>query len=321
MRDQSEDVVEGQEPSATLSRRDLLVTAGAGALALGTTSCVTATRVIREAVPCPRGEAPTALTDGPASPLEPVVQQAPPVLRHGELVPGLYSHDGFVDEVAYTFDDMPKPGFTERALELMAEHDVLATFFVVGRLVERFPGLLRQIVDAGHELGNHTYSHPNLAPLSPEKIGEEFDRTQDAVDRVLGSHTPMRQFRPPYGIPFYGPARPRSVEKVSRVVAEREGCVVLWSLGTGDTRPGCTGAKIIKGLKRSFNMRTGGVMVFHPTRCARGAMRRVLRLVERKEFRVRQVREFVEDKYGMPLEVLAKWSPKLLPPTPTTAGR
>ena len=69
-----------------------------------------------------------------------------------------------------------------------------------------------------------------------------------------------------------------------------------------------------------FAVGTGGVMVFHPTRCAKRSLRPVIRLVRQKKLRVRTVRQFIEDKYGWPLESLAEWGPKLVD-RPSTASR
>ena len=311
-----------------LTRRQLLKSAGAGVIALGAASCLPSTKIIRVVEQCPPAPEPSfpplALAEAPPGDTHQQVAgqtSVVPKLRIGELIPGLYGHDAFVKEVAFTFDYMPKPGFTQRALRWLGAQQVQATFFVVGKLVQRYPGLLQQIVEAGHELGNHTYTHPNLGALPAAEIAEELDRTQEIVDQVLGQHTPMRLVRPPYGAPFYGSARPSTIEKVSRVIAERKSCLVLWTLPTGDTRPACSPEKLIRSLKQNFVTGSGGIMVFHPTVCASQSLRRVIRIVRHKAFRVRLARELVEEKYGMPLDELAEWAPKLLPATPTNAGR
>jgi peptidoglycan/xylan/chitin deacetylase (PgdA/CDA1 family) len=312
---------------------------GLGALTLGAAGCAPITRIVHVATKCPQlpSLAPRASAPPPAPRRRASVTKRParreaapeltaraheiPRLRHGEFVPGLYSKDTFAGQVAVSFDDMPKPGFTEITLRRLAEADVSATFFVVGRLVRRYPGLVKALVDAGHELGNHTYSHPSLVTLSPEEIRVELDRTQDAVDQALGYHYPLHMVRPPYGLPYYGPARPKAVERVSRAIANNKGCVALWSLGTRDTVAGCTPERVLSGLKRRFNLGTGGVMVFHPTYCAKGSLRPVFRVIESKGLRVASVRGLLEQKYGWPLETLSEWGPKLSAGGPATAKR
>jgi peptidoglycan/xylan/chitin deacetylase (PgdA/CDA1 family) len=244
-----------------------------------------------------------------------------PRLRRGEIVTGLYSADTFPEQIAISFDDVPKPDFTTEVIGWLAEAKVQATFFVVGRLVRRYPGLVKRIVDAGHELGNHTYTHKSWTTLSVGEITDELDRTQDAVDRALGYHYPMRLVRPPYGLPYYGPKRPRAIERASRAIAAHKACVVLWTLGSGDTVPGCTPKRMLSGLRSRFSVGTGGTLVFHPTNCTKRSLRPVLRLVREEGLRVRTVREFLEDKYGWPLDELAEWGPKLLAAGPSTAKR
>ena len=327
-------------PTDSLSRRRILEGIGLGALTLGAAGCAPVTRIAHVATKCPQlppsvpvataakpvaprspAKAPRTHTKRPSTPDLTARAHEVPRLRHGELVPGLYSGDTFVDQVAVSFDDMPKPGFTEITLRRLAEAEVSATFFVVGRLVRRYPGLVKALVDHGHELGNHTYNHPSLVTLTPEEIGDELDRTQEAVDQALGYHYPMHMVRPPYGLPYYGPARPKAVEKVSRAIAAKKGCIALWTLGTRDTVAGCTPERVISGLKRRFNLGTGGVMVFHPTYCAKGSLRPVFRMIHHKGFKVTSVRSLLEQKYGWPLETLSEWGPKLLADGLVTAKR
>ena len=322
------------EPTEPLSRRRLLEGIGLGALTLGATGCAPVTRIVHVAAKCPQLPPQPALETAKPSLPRPTAR-APrepgrsgltarahevPRLRHGEIVPGLYSKDTFAGQVAVTFDDMPKPGFTEITLRRLAEAEVTATFFVVGRLVKRYPGLVKALVDAGHDLGNHTYTHPSLTTLTPEEIGDELDRTQEAVDQALGYHYPLHMVRPPYGLPYYGPARPKAVERVSRTIAAKKGCIALWSLATRDTVAGCTPDRVISGLKRRFNLGTGGVMVFHPTYCAKGSLRPVFRTIKHKGLKVTSVQALLEQKYGWPLETLSEWGPKLLQDGPTTAN-
>jgi len=322
-------------PDERLTRRRLLL----GALALGASGCASIPQAVSRSV-VRRVAAPVSprLVGPPPFPKLPAVIPWPdpsrrpdpaltarafetPSLRPGEIVSGLYSADTFTGQVALTFDDVPKPDFIEDALKLLAAANAPATFFVVGRLVRRYPELLKRIVDAGHELGNHTYTHRSFNTLSAREIADELDRTQDAVDRALGRHHPMRLVRPPYGLPYYGPDRPRAIERSSRAIADHKACVVLWTLGSGDTVPGCTTQRVVSGLTQRFQVGTGGVLVFHPTRCARRSLRPVLRLIRHRGLRFRTVRSLLEEKYGWPLDDLAEWGPKLLAVGPSTAGR
>ena len=87
--------------------------------------------------------------------------------------------------VALTFDDGPNPPYTERLLDVLAKHNVKATFFTIGRRIERHPETVRRVIAAGHQVGNHSYSHPLLGFLPPSYVQRQIDRT-DALLRQLG---------------------------------------------------------------------------------------------------------------------------------------
>jgi peptidoglycan/xylan/chitin deacetylase (PgdA/CDA1 family) len=101
------------------------------------------------------------------------------------------------NELALTFDDGPNPAWTPRLLDTLAEHNVRATFFMVGRFAQAEPALVRRVADAGHLIGNHSWSHPNLARTPSRRIREELERTSDALAQITG--VSIHFFRPPYG--------------------------------------------------------------------------------------------------------------------------
>lgn len=100
-------------------------------------------------------------------------------------------------EVALTFDDGPNSRSTEPLLELLALHNVRATFFMIGRFVHQHPGLARKVHAAGHIVGNHTMTHPWLAWQPARRIREELHSCQDELQNAIGA--PVRYFRPPHG--------------------------------------------------------------------------------------------------------------------------
>ncbi len=104
-------------------------------------------------------------------------------------------------EVALTFDDGPSVPYTGQVLDILRRERVHATFFLCGANAERYPDLVRRIRDEGHEIGNHTYSHPWMYLISRERIADEIDRTQDALQRISGRRP--RLFRPPFGVKWF----------------------------------------------------------------------------------------------------------------------
>jgi peptidoglycan/xylan/chitin deacetylase (PgdA/CDA1 family) len=103
--------------------------------------------------------------------------------------------------IALTFDDGPSPG-TAELLKILAEYRVPATFFQCGINIERAPELSRAVREAGHEIGNHSQTHPNCALKRPEFIEDEFAQAQATIHRATGV-TPTLM-RAPYGVRWFG---------------------------------------------------------------------------------------------------------------------
>src|SRR3954465_9150565 len=100
-------------------------------------------------------------------------------------------------ELALTFDDGPNPAWTPRLVEILARNGVKATFFLVGGFAQSDPALSRSIANAGHTIGNHTWSHPDLSLTRVHRVREELTRTKDTLEQITGK--PIRLFRPPFG--------------------------------------------------------------------------------------------------------------------------
>jgi peptidoglycan/xylan/chitin deacetylase (PgdA/CDA1 family) len=99
--------------------------------------------------------------------------------------------------VALTFDDGPTPGVTGLILDELQRRDLHATFFMIGERVAAAPDLARRVLAEGHEIGNHTFTHPKLTVLPDHEVEAEIQRTQEIMDELLGHRA--RWFRPPYG--------------------------------------------------------------------------------------------------------------------------
>ncbi|MEI3146633.1 MAG: polysaccharide deacetylase family protein [Merdibacter sp.] len=123
-------------------------------------------------------------------------------------IPSLYQHEPLeiaesptIDPdkpmVAITFDDGPNPATTPELLDLLKEYNVRCTFFMVGKNAEANPDIVKRICAEGHELGNHSWDHPDLSVLSRQEIIEQLQSTDDAVFKACG-HDPV-YIRPPFG--------------------------------------------------------------------------------------------------------------------------
>jgi peptidoglycan-N-acetylglucosamine deacetylase len=117
------------------------------------------------------------------------------------LAPSVYRGVRSRRAVALTFDDGPSES-TPALLELLAEHNIRATFFMCGKNVRRCPAIARQVAAQGHEIGNHTDSHPRLDFHGPEFIYRELALAQEAIHLNTGAHP--RLFRAPYGVRWFG---------------------------------------------------------------------------------------------------------------------
>lgn len=107
------------------------------------------------------------------------------------------THGSDPRQMALTFDDGPNDPYTFELLELLARHEAKVTFFLMGKYVRQRPDIARAIHEAGHAIGNHTYSHPNLIFVSAARLRQELDDCHKALEDAIGSYTPL--FRPPFG--------------------------------------------------------------------------------------------------------------------------
>jgi peptidoglycan-N-acetylglucosamine deacetylase len=150
--------------------------------------------------------------------------------------------------VVLTFDDGPAPPFTDRVLDILAEHRISATFFLCGKNVESHPEIARRILREGHTIGNHTYSHPFLFACSRRFIALEIDRAQKAIERVTGVRPTL--FRPPYGVRWFG---------LMPVLRQRGLKMVMWSVMGFDWK--CRAPAIIRATTRRLH--PGAVILLH----------------------------------------------------------
>lgn len=151
--------------------------------------------------------------------------------------------------VAITFDDGPVQGFTEKVLDVLNENDVKATFFMIGQRAEKNPNLVKKVYGFGHELGNHSWSHPLMIGHSSCFFRDQIERT-DNVLRCAGYKGEI-YFRAPYGMKFYG--LPKVLEEKHRKNILFD--VVSWDFNSPKTR------KIVKNVLSS--VRPGSIILMH----------------------------------------------------------
>ncbi|HMS53827.1 MAG TPA: polysaccharide deacetylase family protein [Fimbriimonadaceae bacterium] len=152
-------------------------------------------------------------------------------------------------EVALTFDDGPRPELARPMLDLLGKHKARSTFFVVGQQVEKSPAIVRRMMNEGHEVANHTYSHPRLDGLSEDQIRTELAACNKAVFQATGAHTNL--FRPP-GM--------RYDEVVLRAAQDLGYVTVHWNVAAQDFKPQPSSEISRKVLK---SVKPGSVILLH----------------------------------------------------------
>ena len=154
--------------------------------------------------------------------------------------------------VALTFDDGPHPEQTPQVLDLLAEHHAVATFCMVGTQVRRYPGLVREVVDAGMRLCNHTVHHDErLASRPPAAVEKELSDASAALRAAAGDDVPIGYFRAPGG---------NWTAPLAKTAARHGMRPLGWSVDPRDwTRPGV--AKIVAAVER--NVKPGAVVLLH----------------------------------------------------------
>lgn len=188
----------------------------------------------------------------PAQPLQPSAVATPPVpaTPPAPRKPSYNSCNVEGPYVAITFDDGPHPKLTPRLLDMLKERGLKATFYVIGQNVVQYPEIMQRMVAEGHEIGNHSYTHPALSKCSPAKLTEEITKSNEAILQSCGV-TPTT-IRPPYG------ATNAAVTK--RLNDEFGLTVVMWSVDPQDW-------KIRKASHVSNhilqNTKPGGILLAH----------------------------------------------------------
>ena len=126
-------------------------------------------------------------------------------------------------EIALSFDDGPHPRLTPIILSILEEYGIKATFFMVGENVGYYPAAARAVAEAGHEIGNHTFSHRKFDRLNEEDLRWEIFSCEEAISTV--SDVPVRFIRPPEG---------QMSDSMRRVIGELDYRVILWDVDTRD---------------------------------------------------------------------------------------
>lgn len=190
--------------------------------------------------------------------------RAPKFIKN--LAPSLIWEIPSDDEVYLTFDDGPTPGITEWVLEQLAKHNAKATFFCLGKNAEQYPYLIEMILEQGHRLGNHTYSHQKGWGMSLERYLEDVDFANNFLKTDL--------FRPPYGR-----IKPSQASRLSKHYH-----MIMWDIISRDYSSIISPRACLRNVTK--HVRGGSIVVLHDSQKAyrnlRYALPRILDFLDKK---------------------------------------
>jgi len=156
------------------------------------------------------------------------------------------------NHISITFDDGPNPDFTPKVLLLLKENNAKATFFLIGKNAEKHPEIVRQIIEEGHTIGNHSYSHSkNFGFFSAEKVAAELNQTNAILKKIAGKE--IKMFRPPFGV-----TNP-NIKKALKTTGHFS---IGWSKRSLDTT-NLSEEKILKRI--TSNLKKGDIILLHDT--------------------------------------------------------
>ena len=160
-------------------------------------------------------------------------------------------------KIVLTFDDGPDPVYTPQILDILQEEKVPGTFFVVGIMAEQNMGILLREYNLGHEIGNHTFFHPDMSKMGPERVNFELNATRKIIESVTGHSTIL--FRPPYN----ADAEPTTSAEILPVVQSRDQNYINIgeSIDPQDWQPGITADQIYDAVVKQQAL--GNVLLLH----------------------------------------------------------
>ncbi|AWV36382.1 MULTISPECIES: polysaccharide deacetylase family protein [Paenibacillus] len=163
---------------------------------------------------------------------------------------GVHSEVGAEKEIAFTFDDGPDPCYTPELLDLLKEHGIKATFFVLGKKAQKYPELIERMHREGHQIGIHNYTHtPNWIQFPWTNRRKQVDRTADIVERITGERPIF--YRPPWGLLNLG----------DFFLLRESYRIVLWSVMVGDWKASLSAEQLKDALIKKI--KPGSIIVLH----------------------------------------------------------
>ncbi len=174
-------------------------------------------------------------------------------------------------EVSFTFDDGPDPEVTPKVLDVLREANVKAVFFVIGRIAEKHPELVRQMVSEGHAVGNHTYNHDYV--FSKAAAEKQVTEGQEVIEKIIGKKP--KYFRPPFGV---------MTPEIASAIRKEKCAVIGWDLRSQDGRIRTKEATI---NRVKSHLKKSTVLLFHDTNpTTPDALREIIHLCKQNGMKI-----------------------------------
>jgi len=204
----------------------------------------------------------------------------------GNVSEKIYRNDSAGNVVALSFDDGPDPKYTVPILNILSDNNARATFFVVGSAAEKHPEIVFDIIKNGHEVANHTWSHPEMNNISNDQLMAEVNSTNTLINRLTGNQNTF--FRPPKGI-----IKPESFKMLS----DAGFITILWSIGIENSKAATPELMAQRVLE---NIKPGDIILLHDGRLDRTktvqALPILLKGLKQKGYRAITVGELLRSK-------------------------
>jgi probable sporulation protein (polysaccharide deacetylase family) len=212
-----------------------------------------------------------------------VYEQVPPRVHLDDLPPApIYRGHPDKPMVAFLINVAWGNEYIPKMLDILKKHNVKATFFLEGRWVKNHPDMAKMIVDAGQEIGNHSYSHPDLKSLGNEKIREELVKTNEVIEATTG--VKCRWFAPPSG---------SYRDDVVKIAADLDMKTIMWSVDTIDWQKPSPSVIVKRVMSK---VHPGAMILMHPTLSTAEALEPLIISIQQKEYEIGNVSTLLDEK-------------------------
>lgn len=221
--------------------------------------------------------------DGEFHPEKLVFKEIPPKVTLNDLPPApIYRGHPEKPMVSFLINVAWGNEYIPRMLETLEKYNVTVTFFLEGRWVKKHPDLAKMIVDAGHEIGNHAYSHPDMKTLSPEAIREEIVKTNEIIKATTGI------------VPkWFGPPSGSFKDDVVKIAAEENMKLVMWTVDTIDWKKPDPNEMV---NRVATKVSAGAMILMHPTSSTADGLEKLIQTMKEKEYQIASVSTLLSEE-------------------------